>query len=188
MNTAPARLRAWCNATSTDPATVTATFDGNRIVAINGSAALAADAMAISDEDVAVAQAELDADIAAEQYPAPDVTVPTVDAEGNKVGTARLLVNAVTLDTIVVLDSASPQRPWSEQKAAALASLASMTGLRDLCRTVKLEIAANKDETQAIVVTGETAAVKSLKKELVDCHIEIEHLRDIIKALVKASE
>jgi hypothetical protein len=51
-------------------------------------------------------------------YPQPDYVVPTLDAQGNQVGTARILVDAETLAIIAVIDTASPQRPWTEQRAA----------------------------------------------------------------------
>jgi hypothetical protein len=51
-------------------------------------------------------------------FPQPDLVVPTLDINGNQVGTARILVDAETLAVIAVIDTASPQRPWSEQRAA----------------------------------------------------------------------
>jgi len=56
-----ARIRAWATVNGLDPANVTATCDGERIVEINGSAALAKQAMAISQADVDAKQAADDA-------------------------------------------------------------------------------------------------------------------------------
>ena len=56
--TASDRLRTWARVTGRDPATLTATYDGERIVTINGDAALAADAMRIA---AATVQADVDA-------------------------------------------------------------------------------------------------------------------------------
>jgi hypothetical protein len=82
---------------------------------------------------------------------------------------------------------ASPYDPAvAESNKVAAVSLSKL--LKADCRVVKDEISANKTQTQAIVVTGETQAVKDLRKELIDAHTEIEHLRDIVRKLVKASQ
>jgi hypothetical protein len=63
--------------------------------------------------------AEVQAQILAAQaaaYPTPDVTVPMVDTNGTVVGTARIVVDRETLETIAVINTASPQRPWQEQR------------------------------------------------------------------------
>jgi len=65
-----ARINLWAAANGIDVATVTATYDGERIVEINGSAAAATEAMAISQanvdsEDAAMAAAQAAADAAA---------------------------------------------------------------------------------------------------------------------------
>ena len=59
MSTA-ARIRAWATANGLDPASVTATCDGERIIEINGSHAFAAQAMALSQIDIDAAQAAQD--------------------------------------------------------------------------------------------------------------------------------
>ena len=56
--TAGDRLRTWARVTGRDPATLTATYDGERIVTINGDAALATDAMRLA---AATVQADVDA-------------------------------------------------------------------------------------------------------------------------------
>lgn len=54
----------------------------------------------------------------AQEYPAPDITVPMVNTNGNPIGTCRIVVDAATLEPVAVINTASPQRPWSEQRAA----------------------------------------------------------------------
>jgi len=122
------------------------------------------------------------------EKPTPSVTVPMVDSNLVAVGTARLLVDAETMETIIVTNSHSPERVWAEQRADALAARATQDTLRADCKALKTEISTNKDQTQAVVTTGETQAVKDLRKELIDAHVEIEHLRDIVRKLVKASQ
>ena len=60
--TASDRLRTWARVTGRNPALLTATYDGDLIVTINGDAALAAEAMRI---DAATVQADVDAATAA---------------------------------------------------------------------------------------------------------------------------
>jgi len=52
-----------------------------------------------------------------EVYPSPDITVPMMDSS-NVVGTARLLVDSETMEVAAVINTASPQHPWSAQLAA----------------------------------------------------------------------
>jgi hypothetical protein len=59
MSTA-ARIAAWAAANGIDPATVTATCDGERVVEINGSRVYAAEAMAIPQATVDAAQSAVD--------------------------------------------------------------------------------------------------------------------------------
>ncbi len=54
--------------------------------------------------------------VVSEPYPSPDTTVPMVDSNGVQVGTARLLVDADTLLPVAVINSASPQRAWTNQQ------------------------------------------------------------------------
>lgn len=50
------------------------------------------------------------------EYPEPDITVPLMSGT-NAVGTARLLVDADTMEVGAVTNSASPQTAWTEQVA-----------------------------------------------------------------------
>lgn len=77
-----------------------------------------------------------------ETYPQPDVTVPVVDANGNPVGTARLLVDAAG-QLVIVADSASPQRPWPDQKADAVARIAAAKTRAESARAAGLAAAAS---------------------------------------------
>jgi hypothetical protein len=56
----------------------------------------------------------LEAERAAYAFPEPDVTVPVLDADGNRTGTARLLVDA-SGQLVIVTDTASPQRTAAAQ-------------------------------------------------------------------------
>lgn len=115
-----ARVAVW--AANNGLSTYTATFDGNRIVEVNGSAALAAAAAQVTDAD---AQAYI-ASHTPEPYPTPDSVVPLVKPDGAQIGTARIVVDATTMQPIAVVDSASPQKPWAEQRAAAVKKAAAI--------------------------------------------------------------
>ena len=65
---------------------------------------------------VAAANAEADAQAAAFDFPAPEVVVPVLDANGERTGTARLLVDSAG-QIVVVTDTASPQRTAAVQIA-----------------------------------------------------------------------
>lgn len=60
---------------------------------------------------------------AALRGPAPEVFVPMLNSDGDPVGTARLVVIAGSLSVLASTNSASPQKPWAEQKAQILAQL-----------------------------------------------------------------
>ena len=62
------------------------------------------------------ANAEAAAQAAAFDFPDPEVVVPVLDADGERTGTARLLVDA-TGQIVVVTDTASPQRTAAVQIA-----------------------------------------------------------------------
>ena len=64
------------------------------------------------------------------EYPEPDVTVPLVDTNGTTIGTARILVDAETLQPLAVVNSASPQKPWTEQNAQRKEILAALKAER----------------------------------------------------------
>ena len=62
------------------------------------------------------ANAAAEAQAAAFDFPDPEVVVPVLDANGERTGTARLLVDA-TGQIVVVTDTASPQRTAAVQIA-----------------------------------------------------------------------
>ena len=62
------------------------------------------------------ANAEADAQAAAFDFPDPEVVVPVLDANGERTGTARLLVDSAG-QIVVVTDTASPQRTAAVQIA-----------------------------------------------------------------------
>ena len=62
------------------------------------------------------ANAEAAAQAAAFDFPDPEVVVPVLDANGERTGTARLLVDS-TGQIVVVTDTASPQRTAAVQLA-----------------------------------------------------------------------
>jgi cysteine synthase len=76
--------------------------------------------------DRPVYRAPTAAELAAELYPLPDVVVPLVGTNGVQVGTARIVVDRETMQAVAVVDSASPQKPWAEQRAAAVKQIKAM--------------------------------------------------------------
>jgi len=81
-------------------------------------------------------QKEIDAKAEAEAAeialigPDPETFVPILDADGEPVGTARLIVDSDTLELVAVINSESPQRTWAEQKADFMAALSTLAARR----------------------------------------------------------
>jgi hypothetical protein len=132
----------------------------------------------------------------ADQYPEPDMIVPMVDSNGVQVGTARLLVDSDTLLPVAVINSQSPQRPWSEQRDQfkarreevdinkRLASTNDLDAIRANLRLIKDAISTNKSDVQAIanLTNGFSAAenrtaVNALRRDLIDLHTIVQDLR-----------
>ena len=72
--------------------------------------------------------------------PAPEVFVPMLNSDGDPVGTARLVVIEGSLSVLASTNSASPQKPWSEQKDQILAQLGSVAESRASAAAARLAI------------------------------------------------
>lgn len=94
-------------------------------------------------------------------YPAPDVTVPMLDSAGHAVGTARIVVDAATLDPVVVINSASPQRPWAEQRAAYMAALTALKAEKAALKAALVALAADTKLDKATKDAAAAAAAKT---------------------------
>ena len=66
---------------------------------------------------------DIDAEAEALRGPAPEVFVPMLNSDGEPVGTARLVVIEGSLAVVASTNSASPQKPWAEQKDQILSQL-----------------------------------------------------------------
>jgi hypothetical protein len=108
---------------------------------------------------------------AARSYPAPDITVPMLDADGAQIGTARIVVDSSTMQAVAVVNSASPQRPWSEQRAAYLA--------RVQARTAALAKAATNAEKARVAAAGAGNNVNTIRQQ-------VEELARVVAELVEA--
>lgn len=129
-------------------------------------------------------EAETDAAL----YPQPDVTVPVVDADGNPVGTARLLVDAAG-QLLIVTDSASPQRPWPDQKADAVAAQATVSTIKEQLRTLRDSLNLHVDALQAVDQTVFNGAQRTqfanLRAGNIDVARDLKELLRIVRALNK---
>ena len=72
--------------------------------------------------------------------PAPEVFVPMLNSDGDPVGTARLVVIEGSLSVLASTNSASPQKPWSEQKDQILAQLGIVAESRASAAAARLAI------------------------------------------------
>lgn len=71
----------------------------------------AAERQAVDD-----AEAQAQAEAAAMAGPDPELFVPALDENGNKVGTARIVVRAATWELVPLTNEASPKRVWLVQR------------------------------------------------------------------------
>lgn len=95
-------------------------------------------------------QAEIDAKAAAEaaaqaeaealRGPAPEVFVPMLNSDGEPVGTARLVVIEGSLAVVASTNSASPQKPWAEQKDQILSQLGGIAESKATAAAARLAI------------------------------------------------
>ena len=125
-----ARIRAWAMANGVDPASVTATCDGARIIEINGSRGYAEQAMALPQAAVDAAQAALDSEAPQTQdiqlgkavlRTYADGTVELISGPlvivGTTNGAYELWVDSETGIVLSTLDHASPRKSKAEKDA-----------------------------------------------------------------------
>ena len=77
---------------------------------------------------------------AALRGPAPEVFVPMLNSDGEPVGTARLVVIEGSLSVLASTNSASPQKPWAEQRDQILAQLGGIAESKATAAAARLAI------------------------------------------------
>ena len=92
----------------------------------------AAERQAVDD-----AEAQAQAEAAAMAGPDPELFVPALDENGNKVGTARIVVRAATWELVPLTNSMSPQRHWVEQQAEFTGRSVEMDTTKDRIKAAK---------------------------------------------------
>ena len=83
---------------------------------------------------------DIDAEAEALRGPAPEVFVPMLNSDGEPVGTARLVVIEGSLAVVASTNSASPQKPWAEQKDQILAQLGSVAESRASAAAARIAV------------------------------------------------
>ena len=123
-------------------------------------------------------------------YPTPETLVPMVDATGLRVGTARILVDATTLETIAVVDTASPQRPWAVQREAILSNRMDRAAIIAALKALRDDSTNAVTEAQAIDPSAWTGAQKTqvqmIRKASIDTAKTCNELRKILLQYWKA--
>ena len=109
------------------------------------------------------------ADLPTPEYPQPDVTVPTVGDLGEQIGTSRVLVFEGVV--IPVQDSASPQRPWTDQHEQLMELMTALQVERDTLKAVLKALSkdskldkATKDAAKAASDSADAADAKKKNK------------------------
>ena len=112
------------------------------IVADGGREATAQETADWQAAQDAAAQAAANAQAAAEALrgPAPEVFVPMLNSDGEPVGTARLVVIEGSLAVVASTNSASPQKPWAEQKDQILSQLGGIAESKATAAAARLAI------------------------------------------------
>ena len=77
---------------------------------------------------------------AALRGPAPEVFVPMLNSDGEPVGTARIVVIEGSLAVVASTNSASPQKPWAEQKDQILSQLGGIAESKATAAAARLAI------------------------------------------------
>lgn len=83
---------------------------------------------------------DVDAEAEALRGPAPEVFVPMLNSDGEPVGTARLVVIEGSLAVVASTNSASPQKPWAEQKDQILSQLGGIAESKATAAAARLAI------------------------------------------------
>ena len=93
-----------------------------------------------AQDAAASAAAEAAAQAEALRGPAPEVFVPMLNSDGEPVGTARLVVIEGSLAVVASTNSASPQKPWAEQKDQILSQLGGIAESKATAAAARLAI------------------------------------------------
>jgi len=83
---------------------------------------------------------DIDAEAEALRGPPPEVFVPMLNSDGEPVGTARLVVIEGSLAVVASTNSASPQKPWAEQKDQILSQLGGIAESKATAAAARLAI------------------------------------------------
>jgi hypothetical protein len=130
-------------------------------------------------------------------YPSPHIIAPMFDTNGVAVGTATLIVDADTKQVIGVVNSASPQKPWAEQRAAAVAEMTAQAAHRANLAAIKTDldqVEAALDQIDAtttgpmgVAIAATSGATKTalteVRKVLVDMKTATKNLKQASEKL-----
>jgi hypothetical protein len=83
---------------------------------------------------------DVEAEAEALRGPAPEVFVPMLNSDGEPVGTARIVVIEGSLSVLASTNSASPQKPWAEQKDQILSQLGGIAESKATAAAARLAI------------------------------------------------
>ena len=192
------RLRAWARLTARDPATLTATYDGDRIVEINGRADWAAEAMAV---DAALVEAERQAaeEVAQAEYLAGVDVLPrpvqgkfeTPAADGHVYG----IEIDPTGDEIVPVQRESTRLTQAEYEAARAEKLTARAAHRTNLAAIKTDldqVEAALDQIDATTTGPMGVAIAATsgatKTALTEVRKVIADMKTATKNLKQASE
>jgi hypothetical protein len=104
-----------------------------------------------------ITEAQATAEYDAQAYPAPDVTLPLVRGT-NVIGKARPVVDADTMETINLVDTASPQTTMPKQWAQAASNRAERASIVTALKALKETATNTIAQAQASVTTAQAIA------------------------------
>ena len=140
----------------------------------------------------AIYRAPTAAELAMEAYPLPESVVPLIGTNGVQVGTARIVVDATTMQPIAVVNSASPQKSWAEQRAEYQASASSRASIVTELKGLKTSMTNAIAVAQAIDPTAWTGAqrtqMQAVRRGLIDQAQNSNALRRMLLKYFRVNE
>jgi hypothetical protein len=126
-------------------------------------------------------------------YPEPEALAPLVNAAGEAVGLARIVVDAETLELVAAVDTASPRRSWARQRAQIASNrverAAVVEGLRGLRVSMTNTLAqALAIDPAAFPAGAQRVQMQATRKALADGARDANEFRRVMLRYLKATE
>jgi hypothetical protein len=192
LSATPDQVLAYCITNGVYARLVPYASGANQIVMSDGSISDWTCELPIPDEKDLPRTEDAILIVASQSYPSPDITVPMVDADGDSVGTARILVDPDTMEVRAVINSASPQRTWSDQKAQLASNATERAAVVSALKVLKTTMTNSIAQAQAIDPAAWTGAqrtqMQAVRRVLIDQAQDCNAMRRALLRYLKTTE